>query len=91
MKPNFSALAKETNINRHTLSDMYSERRESKPRERKSQFDPFKEEIRDILKDTVVSATAAYFYLTDEERGDKTINCILSASNLNNNIKPLIL
>lgn len=78
MKPNFSALAKETNINRHTLSDMYYERRELKPRERKSQLDPFKEEIRDILKDPVVSVTAAYFYLTDEERGDKAINCTLS-------------
>lgn len=34
----FSALAKETHINRHTLSDMFYERRELKPRERKSQL-----------------------------------------------------
>ena len=78
MKPNFSALAKETNINRHTLSDMYYERREFKPRERKSQLDPYKEEIRGILKDPVISVTAAYFYFTDEERRDKVVKCTLS-------------
>ena len=78
MKPNFSALAKETHINRHTLSDMFYERRELKPRERKSQLDPYKEEIREMLKDPVISVTAAYFYFTDEERGDKMIKCTLS-------------
>lgn len=78
MKPNFSALAKETNINRHTLSDMYYERREFKPRERKSQLDPYKEEIRGILKDPVISVTAAYFYFTDEERRDKVVKYTLS-------------
>lgn len=78
MKPNFSALAKETHINRHTLSDMFYERRELKPRERKSQLDPYKEEIREMLKDPVISVTAAYFFFTDEERGDKMIKCTLS-------------
>lgn len=78
MKPNFSKLSKETGVNRHTLSDMYYERREFNPRERKSELDPIKEEIRDILKDATQNISAAYFYFTDEERGEKKITCSLS-------------
>lgn len=78
MKPNFSKLAKETGVNRHTLSDMYYERREFNPRERKSELDPIREEIRDILKDSAQNITSAYFYFTDEERKEKKITCSLS-------------
>ena len=78
MKPNFPKLAKETGINRHTLSDMYYERREFNPRERKSELDPIREEIRDILKDSAQNITSAYFYFTDEERKEKKITCSLS-------------
>ena len=78
IKPNFSKLEKETGINRHTLSDMYYERREIKPRVRRSQLDEYEDEIRELLKDATVSITAAYFYFTDEERGENRINCTLS-------------
>ena len=33
IRPNFSQLAKEIGVDRHTLSDMYYERREFKPRD----------------------------------------------------------
>ena len=78
VKPNFSKLAKETGVNRHTLSDMYYERREFNPRERKSQLDQYREEIRDILKDSAQNITSAYFYFTDDERGEHKITCTLS-------------
>lgn len=78
IKPNFSKLAKQVGVNRHTLSDIYYERREFKPRNRKSQLDKHKDEIASLLKDPVVSISAAYFYLTDEERGEKAIKCTLS-------------
>lgn len=78
MKPNFSKLAKETGVNRHTLSDMYYERREFNPRERKSELDPIREEIRAILKDSAQNITSAYFYFTDEDRKEKKISCSLS-------------
>ena len=78
IKPNFSKLQKETGINRHTLSDMYYERRKIKPRIRHSQLDKYQIEIRELLKDAAISITAAYFYFTDEERGENKINCTLS-------------
>ena len=78
IKPNFSKLEKETGINRHTLSDMYYERREIKARIRRSQLVKYKDEIRELLKDATVSITAAYFYFTDEERGVNKINCTFS-------------
>lgn len=78
IKPNFSKLEKETGINRHTLSDMYYERMQIKPRVRRSQLDKYKDEIRELLKDATVSISAAYFYFTDEERGENKINCTLS-------------
>ena len=78
IKPNFSKLEKETGINRHTLSDMYYQRREIKPRVRSSELDKYKDEIRELLKDATVSITAAYFYFTDEERGENKINCTMS-------------
>ena len=78
VKPNFSKLAKETGVNRHTLSDMYYERREFNPRERKSQLDQYREEIRDILRDSAQNITSAYFYFTDDDRGKDKITCTLS-------------
>ena len=41
VRPNFSQLAKEIGVDRHTLSDMYYERREFKPREQISQLDKY--------------------------------------------------
>ena len=78
VKPNFTALSRETNINRHTLSDMYHEKRDFKPRQRKSQLDDLKEEIRDVLKDPAIGVASAFFYFTDEQRGEKQITCTYS-------------
>ena len=78
VRPNFSQLAKEIGVDRHTLSDMYYERREFKPRERTSQLDKYKDEIREILKDPSCNIAAAYFYLSDSERGENAIKCTLS-------------
>ena len=78
MKPNFSTLAKKTHINRHTLSNMYYGRRNLKPRERQSELDKYKNEISDLLKDQMISITAAYFYLSNESREEKQIKCTLS-------------
>ncbi len=78
VKPNFTALSRETNINRHTLSDMYHEKRDFKPRQRKSQLDDLKEETRDVLKDPAIGVASAFFYFTDEQRGEKQITCTYS-------------
>ena len=78
MKPNFSQLAKEIGLNRHIISKKYYGKEVFKPRERKSQLDPYKEEIRDMLSDPTILISSAYFYFTDEERNEKKITCTLS-------------
>lgn len=78
IKPVFSRLSKEIGMDRHTLSKMYKGGEVKLTRNKPSVLDLYKEEIREILKDPAVSIAAAYFYLTDEARGDKQIKCTKS-------------
>lgn len=65
IKPNFSALQREYNIDRHTIKKYYE--LDGKPlikkRNRSSKWDPFYEEIMAILEKPAVSYKAAYMYL----------------------------
>lgn len=78
LKPNFSAIERETGIDRHRVSDLYKGKEVKVTRNKPSQLDYLKDGIREILKDPSVSITAAYFYLTDEDRKERKITCGLS-------------
>ena len=63
--PNFSALGREYDKDRHTVKKYYDNDGIPKRKERSqpSKWDPYIEEVNDILKNPVVSYKAAYQYL----------------------------
>lgn len=67
IKPNFSALARATGLNRHTVARVYKGMmRDEKPKKRKprtSKFDPFDEEIKDRIDNTTASLKAVFKYM----------------------------
>lgn len=78
IKPNFSKIAEETGLDRHTVSKMYKNKEVKLKRNKPSVLDKYQDEIKALLGDPSVSITAAYFYLTDKARGEKQIQCTLS-------------
>lgn len=74
-KPNFSAIARSYKVDRHTLAKYYRTENEIKERKpRRSELDAYRDEIRDRLSVTGVTAKAAYFYF----RTEKGIKCTYS-------------
>ena len=73
--PNFSALGREYNKDRHTVKKMYENKQEVKEKKKKpSIFDPFLENIKDLLSNNAVSIKAAYWYLVNEKHMNGTYN-----------------
>ena len=60
------------------MSKLYKGKEVKVTRNKPSQLDYLRDEIRDLLKDPFVSIAAAYFYFTDEERKEKAVKCTLS-------------
>ncbi len=78
VKPNFSQIARDHNVDRHTVSKLYKGKEVKVKRDKPSTPDYLRDEIRDLLKDPAISITAAYFYFKVEERGENAIKCTLS-------------
>lgn len=79
IKPNFSALAKEYGITRQTVAKIWSDPdpngRERKPK--RSQFDPYEEEIRDQLVTYGITMASSFRYFQDKyaDLEDNPFNC----------------
>ena len=76
IKPNFSALAKEYNIDRHTAAKYWKEGGiKVSPIERESQFDRYFDEIKEKAESVSCTKMALYKYLTVNNRVvDKSLN-----------------
>lgn len=74
-KPNFSAIARHYNVDRHTVAKYYRTNNKIKERKpRRSELDVYRDEIRKRLNITGVTTKAAYFYF----RTEKSIKCTYS-------------
>ncbi len=79
IKPNFSALAEEYGMTRQTVAKIWSdpnpERRERKPK--KSQLDPYEEEIRDQLVAYGITMASSFRYFQNKyaDLEDNPFNC----------------
>lgn len=79
IKPNFSALAEEYGMTRQTVAKIWAdpnpEQRERKPK--KSQFDPYEEEIRDQLVTYGITMASSFRYFQNKyaDLEDNPFNC----------------
>lgn len=83
--PNFSALAREYKKERHTIKKMYAEPKEAKEKVKKpSQFDPYRDLIKELLSNSAVTIKAAFWFLKNESKMPGTYNGFKSFIRINN-------
>lgn len=73
--PNFSKLAREFGKDRHTVKRMFESEKEVKERKQKpSKYDPFIDDIEELLSNPAVNLTGAFWYLKNERKMPGTYN-----------------